>query len=96
MSKYDITYLYSKTPCHIMSSGEYTQDFYVGKEVTKNYSSMGDTLLTITAIQDNYKRLGYYSVILSDKSGNPVEFVNVFNPSSVSCKVADAKKQPEK
>ena len=86
MSKYDIVHLYSQTPCYIMHSAEYTQEFYIGKEIDDSHAA-GFGHFTITAIQDNYKRLGYYSVIISDKSGNPVEFVNVFSPSSMSCKL---------
>jgi|TARA_Y100000310_G_C20571644_1_gene758348 hypothetical protein len=74
MSNTKIKQIYLSNQVYDMCTGELTNEFHIGLEFSN---------LTVIAIQDNYKLLGYYSIVLADENGKEKEFINVYNPSSV-------------
>jgi len=66
---------------YVPSLGITEDEFYIGKEYGPGL--IPGCYRKVIAIQDNYKLLGYYSIVLADENGTEKEFINVYNPSSV-------------
>ncbi len=87
MISYEIRMIQLCDAAYILYSGTYTNDFHIGQVFCDETGLMPS--LTVTSIINNYKRLGYYTVILSDNDNKPVEFINIHNPASVCGRIVE-------
>jgi len=83
MSKHKIKSITLTNSVYVPSLAITEDEFHIGEEYKQEVKYR-----KVIAIQDNYKLLGYYSIVLADQNGTEKEFINVYNPSSVCGEIA--------
>jgi hypothetical protein len=86
MSNYEIEMVGFSVASYMLYSGEYTNEYHIGQ---KFYDTNSVNPITVTSIINNYTRLGYYTVILSNNRDEPAKFINIHSPGSVCGRIVE-------